>query len=57
MFSQAPPGLRKWKAHLTEVPDMKVVPMLIFTMGWMAAYTLVAPSLGASIENAIRKDA
>ncbi len=57
MFSQVQPGQKKWKAHSTEVPDMKVLPMLIFTMGWMAAYTLVAPSLGASIENAIRKDA
>ena len=36
---------------------MKLVPLMIFTMGWMAAYTLVAPSLGASIESALRKDA
>ena len=35
---------------------MKVLPLMIFTMGWIAAYTLVAPSLGSSIEDAIRKN-
>ena len=56
MSSMETPGLKKLKQCLAGVNDMKVLPLMIFTMGWIAAYTLVAPSLGSSIEDAIRKN-
>jgi len=56
MCSMDPHGLKRLNQPSTVVLEMKLLPLMIFTMGWIASYTLVAPSLGSSIEDAIRKN-